>query len=187
MLESTRRVDTVVLDKTGTVTDRPMSLVDVVAADGVDRDEVLRLAGALEHASEHPIARAIAARRRRASARCRRSRRSRNRDGLGVEGVVDGHAVVVGRPALLAGVGDSSCRPNCAQRASAARGTGRPRRRRLGRQRPRRARRRRHGQAHQRRRPIAELRGLGLRPVLLTGDNEPRRRAPSPPRSASTT
>src|SRR6185437_11770906 len=61
VLESTRRVDTVVLDKTGTVTTGTMSLVDVVTADGVDAGEALQLIGSLEHASEHPIARAIAA------------------------------------------------------------------------------------------------------------------------------
>ena len=62
VLESTRRVDTVVLDKTGTVTTGRMSLVEIAVADGVDRDEALRLVGALEDASEHPIARAIARR-----------------------------------------------------------------------------------------------------------------------------
>ncbi|MCB1005063.1 MAG: heavy metal translocating P-type ATPase, partial [Acidimicrobiales bacterium] len=56
VLESTRQIDTVVLDKTGTVTTGSMALIDVVAVDGVDGDEVLRLAGALEDASEHPIA-----------------------------------------------------------------------------------------------------------------------------------
>ncbi|MFD8723624.1 heavy metal translocating P-type ATPase [Streptomyces sp. NPDC059629] len=61
VLESTRRVDTVVLDKTGTVTTGRMSLQEVYAAEGTDEAEVLRLAGALEHASEHPVARAIAA------------------------------------------------------------------------------------------------------------------------------
>src|SRR5262249_15485060 len=60
VLESTRRVDTVVLDKTGTVTTGTMSLIDVVTADGVDRDDALHLVGSVEHASEHPIARAIA-------------------------------------------------------------------------------------------------------------------------------
>jgi Cu+-exporting ATPase len=58
ILESTRRVDTIVLDKTGTVTSGKMSLLDVVAAHREDRDEVLRIARALECASEHPIARA---------------------------------------------------------------------------------------------------------------------------------
>ncbi len=101
VLEDTRRVDTVVLDKTGTVTTGTMTLVDVVAADGEDADEVLRLAGAVEHASEHPVARAVA-----------RGAADRFGDlppvadfastaGLGVRGVVDGHAVVVGRAALL--------------------------------------------------------------------------------------
>src|SRR5881628_3489212 len=61
VLESTRRVDTVVLDKTGTVTTGRMSLTEVTVADGVDREQALRLVGALEHASEHPIAQAIAA------------------------------------------------------------------------------------------------------------------------------
>ena len=74
VLESTRRVDTVVLDKTGTVTTGRMSLVEVTVADGVDRDEALRLVGALEHASEHPIARAIAGRGR--ATRCPPSRAS---------------------------------------------------------------------------------------------------------------
>jgi P-type Cu+ transporter len=100
VLESTRRVDTVVLDKTGTVTTGTMSLVAVIAARGVDRDEALHLVGSLEHASEHPIARAIA------DGAAKRGRLTsvagfRNRDGLGVEGVVDGHAVVAGRPTLL--------------------------------------------------------------------------------------
>jgi Cu+-exporting ATPase len=101
VLESTRRVDTVVLDKTGTVTTGKMALVDVVVADGVDRDEALRLVGALEHASEHPIAQAIA-RAAAASGALPMAKGFTNREGLGVEGVVDGHALVVGRPALLA-------------------------------------------------------------------------------------
>ena len=100
VLESTRRVDTVVLDKTGTVTTGTMSLVDVVTVEGVDHDEALQLVGSLEHASEHPIARAIAdAAAGRAPLAPVES--FRNRDGLGVEGIVDGHAVTVGRPALL--------------------------------------------------------------------------------------
>jgi Cu+-exporting ATPase len=101
VLESTRRVDTVVLDKTGTVTTGRMSLVEVAVADGVDPAEALRLAGALEHASEHPIALAIA----RAAAEdgpLPAVEGFANREGLGVQGVVDGHALVVGRPALLA-------------------------------------------------------------------------------------
>ena len=104
ILESTRTVDTIVLDKTGTVTTgaHERSSTSSLAA-GEDRDEVLRLAGALEDASEHPIARAIAARRaRRARRRCPAVEGFANREGLGVEGVVDGHGVMVGRPALLA-------------------------------------------------------------------------------------
>ncbi|HEU5363239.1 MAG TPA: heavy metal translocating P-type ATPase [Gaiellaceae bacterium] len=100
VLESTRRVDTVVLDKTGTVTTGVMGLVDVITAEGVDRDQALRLVGSLEQASEHPIARAVA------DAAAEREPLAavdsfRNREGLGVEGVVGGHAVVAGRPALL--------------------------------------------------------------------------------------
>jgi Cu+-exporting ATPase len=94
VLESTRRVDTVVLDKTGTVT-------TVVPADGEDGDEVLRLAGALEDASEHPVARAIAAAAREAGS-LPTVEDFANSEGLGVQGTVDGRAVVVGRPRLLA-------------------------------------------------------------------------------------
>jgi Cu+-exporting ATPase len=99
VLETTRAVDTIVLDKTGTVTTGAMTLTAVHLAEGEDEAEVLRLAGALEHASEHPIARAVAA-----AAAERNSPLPVPEDftalpGLGVEGVVDGHAVVVGRHA----------------------------------------------------------------------------------------
>ncbi len=97
VLESTRRVDTVLLDKTGTVTTGTMTLVDVRGD-----DEVLRLAGALEHASEHPIGRAIAAAAHERFGPLPAVEGFANVDGLGVQGVVDGHAVVVGRPRLLA-------------------------------------------------------------------------------------
>ncbi|HEY4281074.1 MAG TPA: heavy metal translocating P-type ATPase [Conexibacter sp.] len=114
VLESTRRVDTIVLDKTGTVTSGRMSLVDVVVGEGVSRSEALTIAGALEDASEHPIARAIAAAARDALTGGLQARdvspahasslpsveSFANREGLGVEGVVDGHAALVGRPAL---------------------------------------------------------------------------------------
>ena len=102
VLESTRQVDTVVLDKTGTVTSGRMELVEVDRRGRRGPDELLRLAGALENASEHPIAQAIARGALAEPARCPRSRPSQNREGLGVEGVVDGRALVVGRPALLA-------------------------------------------------------------------------------------
>jgi P-type Cu+ transporter len=101
-LESTRGIDTVVLDKTGTVTEGRMTLTAVHVAEGESEEEVLRLAGALEHASEHPIAQAVA---KGAAARVGRLPAPEdfaNVEGLGVQGVVDGHAVLVGRPRLLA-------------------------------------------------------------------------------------
>ena len=102
VLERTRRVTTIVLDKTGTVTEGRMWLADVTPAPGVARDELLRVAGAVEDASEHPIARAIAERARDELGALPPVERFTNRAGLGVEAVVEGHAVVVGRPALLA-------------------------------------------------------------------------------------
>jgi len=128
VLESTRRVDTVVLDKTGTVTEGRMSVSAVVPEHGVDGDRLLLLAGAIEHASEHPIARAVTSAAseisddpdaaRRAAVRpavegadaetTSTPRRSlpavesfQNHDGRGVTGVVEGHAMVVGRLSLL--------------------------------------------------------------------------------------
>ncbi|WP_131737813.1 heavy metal translocating P-type ATPase [Actinomadura roseirufa] len=102
VLESTRAVDTVVLDKTGTVTTGRMALVEVVTADGVDADEVLRLAGALEDASEHPIAQAIARGARERVGTLGAVEDFANVEGLGVQGMVDGRGVLVGRPRLLA-------------------------------------------------------------------------------------
>ncbi|HVF04433.1 MAG TPA: heavy metal translocating P-type ATPase [Frankiaceae bacterium] len=101
VLESTRRVDTVVLDKTGTVTSGRMTLVDVAVVPGGSADEALRLAGALENASEHPIARAVAT---AAAARgpLPEVESFANTPGAGVTGVVEGHAVFAGRAALLA-------------------------------------------------------------------------------------
>ena len=115
VLESTRRVDTVVLDKTGTVTTGRMTLVDVVAADGEDADEVLRLAGALEDASEHPIARAIAAGARERVGTLPAVEDFANVEGLGVQGIVDGaDATHVARrpPAACWRTGRSTCRPS---------------------------------------------------------------------------
>ncbi|MCX5198294.1 heavy metal translocating P-type ATPase [Streptomyces sp. NBC_00249] len=102
VLESTRRVDTVVLDKTGTVTTGRMTLRDVHTAEGVDEKELLRLAGALEHSSEHPIARAVAAGAAELAGELPVPESFENVAGLGVQGVVDGHAVLVGRERLLA-------------------------------------------------------------------------------------
>jgi Cu+-exporting ATPase len=105
VLESTRRVDTVVLDKTGTVTTGKMTLLDVIPVAGVDAFELVRLAGALEDASAHPIAKAIA---RAADARASAAGDAlpavdgfTGHDGRGVSGVVAGHAVLVGRRAWL--------------------------------------------------------------------------------------
>ncbi|WP_344322236.1 heavy metal translocating P-type ATPase, partial [Streptomyces macrosporus] len=101
VLESTRRVDTVVLDKTGTVTTGRMELRDVVAAEGTSEEELLRLAGALEHASEHPIARAIAAGAQERVGALPEVEGFENIAGLGVRGSVDGRKVLVGRERLL--------------------------------------------------------------------------------------
>jgi len=96
VLESTRRVDTIVLDKTGTVTTGRMTLVDLVAAAGEDADEVLRLAGAVENASEHPIAQAIATAATERVGDLPRVEGFAAVPGLGVKGNVDGHAIFVG-------------------------------------------------------------------------------------------
>ncbi len=101
VLESTRRIDTVVLDKTGTVTSGEMAVAAVHAAPGEDEAEVLRLAGAVEDASEHPIAQAIAARARQELVLLPAVEEFASEPGLGVRGVVNGRAVVVGRAAGL--------------------------------------------------------------------------------------
>lgn len=102
VLETTRKVDTIVLDKTGTVTTGRMTLRTVHLADGEDESEVLRLAGALEHASEHPIAQAVATGAAEKVGALPVPEDFANVPGLGVQGVVDGHAVLVGREKLLA-------------------------------------------------------------------------------------
>jgi P-type Cu+ transporter len=170
ILESTRAVDTIVLDKTGTVTSSRMSLVDIATADGADRAEALRLVGALEDASEHPIAQAIARAAREEYGLLPAVEGFANRAGLGVEGIVDGHAVVVGREALLT---DWSLRltPELQAAKSAAERAGRTAiaagwdgavRALLvvaDTVKPTSA------------EAVASLKDLGLRPVLLTGDN----------------
>ena len=166
VLESTRRVDTVVLDKTGTVTTGRMSLLEVHVADGEDEAEVLRLAGAVEHPSEHPIARAIA----EAAGEVPEVTDFRNTAGLGVTGLVDGRAVLAGRAAFLrewAVKIDADL--ETAKAAAEERGATAVFVAWDGRARgvlvvadtikPTSA------------RAVAELRALGLRPVLLTGDN----------------
>src|SRR4051794_28903502 len=176
VLESTRRVDTIVLDQTGTVTSGEMSLVDVVTADGTDRDRALRLVGALEHASEHPIARAIAEAAAEETGPLPAVESFNNREGLGVEGVVEGHAVIAGRPALLADWA-LHLTPELESARAAAERQGRTA---IA-----------AGWDGEMRaifvvadtvKPtsagaIRALRALGLRPVLLTGDNETTARA----------
>ncbi|MEV3990591.1 heavy metal translocating P-type ATPase [Streptomyces sp. NPDC049837] len=102
VLETTRKVDTVVLDKTGTVTTGRMTLLAVHTAESTDEAEVLRLAGALEHASEHPIARAVATGAAERVGALPTPEDFANIAGLGVQGVVEGHAVLAGREQLLA-------------------------------------------------------------------------------------
>ncbi|MFJ8532017.1 heavy metal translocating P-type ATPase [Streptomyces sp. NPDC093591] len=101
VLESTREVDTIVLDKTGTVTTGRMTLLAVHTADNAEESEVLQLAGALEHASEHPIARAVADGALQKLGSLPTPEDFANVPGLGVQGVVEGHAVLVGRERLL--------------------------------------------------------------------------------------
>ncbi|WP_363324678.1 heavy metal translocating P-type ATPase [Leifsonia virtsii] len=101
VLESTKTVDTIVLDKTGTVTEGRMTLTAVVPADGVDEGLLLRLAGAVEHASEHPVARAVAQAAGERTGDLPAPESFANEAGRGVRGVVDGHLVLVGRASLL--------------------------------------------------------------------------------------
>jgi Cu+-exporting ATPase len=176
ILESSRRVDTVVLDKTGTVTTGRMALVDVVAATGEDPGELLRLVGAVEHASEHPIGQAIAAAAAQRAGTLPPVQEFRSAAGLGVTGVVDGHAVVAGRPALLSDwaltvpseLDDARRAAEAAGRTPVFGGWDGLLRGLLvvaDQSKPTSA------------EAVAALRGLGLTPVLLTGDNAPTARA----------
>ena len=119
ILESTRRVDTIVLDKTGTVTTGRMTLVSTVTASGLDQSEVLRLVGSLEHASEHPVARAIATVAAELVGPLLEVTLFTNHQGLGVEGTVDGHAVIAGRTTFLASRGIALSGELVAARAAA--------------------------------------------------------------------
>ncbi|WP_112491465.1 heavy metal translocating P-type ATPase [Streptomyces bacillaris] len=172
VLETTRRVDTIVLDKTGTVTTGKMTLLDIHTAEGTDENDVLRLAGAIEHSSEHPIAQAVAAGavERLGGAALPTPESFTNVPGLGVQGVVDGHAVLVGRPRLLTGAG-ISLPPELAAALTEAEEHGRTAVA-VGWDGAARgvlavADAVKDGSAA----AVAELRALGLRPVLLTGDN----------------
>jgi Cu+-exporting ATPase len=102
ILEQTRQVTTIVVDKTGTVTEGRMEVAALVPADGVPEDELLRLAAGAEDASEHPIARAIADRGRERLGALPAVEHFNNRAGLGVQARVDGHDVLIGRPVFLA-------------------------------------------------------------------------------------
>jgi Cu+-exporting ATPase len=102
VLESTRRVDTIVLDKTGTVTEGKLALADVITADGVERADLLRVAGAVEDGSEHPIAAAIVRGAGAEVGELPAVTDFANAEGLGVTAKLDGRSVVVGRPRLLA-------------------------------------------------------------------------------------
>ncbi len=101
ILESTRRVDTVVLDKTGTVTRGEMVLTAVHPAPGNDRREVLRLAGALESYSEHPIARAVARAATEELGELPQPEEFQAIEGKGIQGVVESHGVLIGRSSML--------------------------------------------------------------------------------------
>ncbi|MGK5738021.1 heavy metal translocating P-type ATPase [Micromonospora sp. URMC 103] len=170
VLENTRKVDTVVLDKTGTVTTGRMTLVDVLPADGTGADDLLRLAGALEAASEHPIARAVATGAAATGALPPVSDFA-NVEGLGVRGTVEGRAVLVGRLRLLRDRG-YDVPPEVERAATGAEAAGRTAVLAGW-----------DGRARgvlavadvvkpTSRAAVARLRDLGLRPVLLTGDNE---------------
>ncbi|GAA1058314.1 carbonate dehydratase [Agromyces luteolus] len=170
VLESTRRVDTIVLDKTGTVTSGRMSLPSVHAADGVDEADLLRLAGALEHASEHPVAKAIADGAAARVGDLPTPESFENDPGLGVHGVVDGHLVLVGQPALLA---DWAIEPDARVAASvvAAEAEGRTAVVVAWDGRVRGALAVADAVKPTSADAIARLRRLGLEPILLTGDN----------------
>ena len=101
VLQGTRRVDTVVFDKTGTVTTGMMQLVDVVCAEGVTRSELLSFAGALEHASEHPVAKAIATAARSERGTLQSVTDFENLPGMGTIGLVNGTSVMAGNETLM--------------------------------------------------------------------------------------
>ena len=172
VLESTRAIDTIVLDKTGTITTGQMSLTEVVPEPGEDPRELLRLAGAAENASEHPIAAAIAAgARQRLGPDLPGVDDFTSHQGLGVTGVVDGRAVVAGRAGWLQDDWAQPIPAALAERAAQAEAAGQTavfagwdgRARGVlivaDTVKPTSA------------EAVAKLRAMGLSPVLLTGDN----------------
>ncbi len=176
VLESTRKVDTVLLDKTGTVTTGRMELAGITLVSGTDRAEALRLVGAVEDASEHPIAQTIATGAREEVGELPPVTDFVNREGSGVEGTVEGHRIAVGKPSLV-GVGTDGLPAELDSALEAARAEGqtavlaawdgevravvavadtvRPTSARA----------------------IEELKELGLEPILLTGDHDSTARA----------
>jgi P-type Cu+ transporter len=151
VLEQTRSVTTVVLDKTGTVTEGRMQLVDVIPRNGAARADVLRLAGAVEDASEHPIARAVADAARAELGTLPPVEGFESRPGVGVVGRVEGHVVEVGRgPAGIAVSWDGEPRASLVVTDTVKPTSAEA---------------------------VQELRELGLTPVLLTGDREETARA----------
>jgi Cu+-exporting ATPase len=168
-LELSKQVDTVVLDKTGTVTEGRMAVVGLAPASGVGRRELLRLAGAVEGASEHPVARAVAAAAEAELGELTTADAFAGVPGLGATGTVGGRAVSVGRPSLVPGAGvPEEVAARCTEWearghtavvvtsdgavigavavADALRPSAAP--------------------------AVSQLRGLGLRCILLSGDNE---------------
>jgi Cu+-exporting ATPase len=144
VLEQTRRLDTIVLDKTGTVTEGKIELAEVALLNGAGQADVLRLAGAVESASEHPIAQAIASAARDEVGTLPPVARFRNEPGVGVSGLVEGHEVAVGRnggriEVAWDGLARASLEVRDTVKSSSAQA-------------------------------IRELEELGLTPVLLTGD-----------------
>ncbi|MGX1756061.1 heavy metal translocating P-type ATPase [Streptomyces lydicus] len=182
VLESTRRVDTVVLDKTGTVTTGVMTLTGVHLAEGVTEAEVLRLAGALEHASEHPVARAVAVgagqRTTAGASGAAPAPESAlptpeefvNVPGLGVRGVVEGHTVLVGREQLL-NQASQFLTPGLAAAKAAAEAEGRTAVTVGWDGAPRAVLVVSDAVKPTSAEAVRRLRALGLTPVLLTGDN----------------
>ena len=171
VLEQTRQVTSIVLDKTGTITEGKMAIAELVPADGVSEEELLRLAASAEDASEHPIARAIAEQGRARLGTLPVAEHFSARAGRGIEAVVDGHVIVIGQPSLLNDWGVTLPRTLAAEAerlesngstvvAVAWDGESRgliavaDRVKATSRQ------------------AVSQLRALGLSPVLLTGDNE---------------